>query len=200
VLNAFSKIVINLTLLRKYTLALVQLWQILFPSKQPIANDHNDRLLSLESETQSLRLTINEREQTIAQLRSELERQRQNESNNQAIAFQTQQEQVFSELAAPISQLLTQIYLLEIENKPVQAKDAIAIVKRMLRVFTEQGLTQLGNIGEVVDFDPNLHQPLSSAVEINNGQAVKIRVAGLTYQGRVLRAAGVELCQDEEVK
>lgn len=175
---------------------LKQLWQILFSSNQPIANDHGDRLLNLESEIQSLRLTINEREQTIAQLRSELERQRQNESNNQAIAFQTQQEQVFSELAAPISQLLTQIYLLEIENKPVQAKDAIAIVKRMLRVFTEQGLTQVGNIGEVVNFDPNLHQPLSSAVEINNGQAVKIRVAGLTYQGRVLRAAGVELCQD----
>jgi chromosome segregation ATPase len=90
---------------------LKRLWQNLFPSKQPIANDHSDRLLSLESEIQSLRLTINEREQTIAQLRSELERQRQNESNNQAIAFQTQQEQVFSELAAPISQLLTQIYL-----------------------------------------------------------------------------------------
>jgi hypothetical protein len=128
---------------------LKQLWQILFPSNQPIAKDHSDRLLNLESETQSLRLTINEREQTIAQLRSELELQRQNESNNQAIAFQTQQEQVFSELAAPISQLLTQIYLLEIENKPVQAKDAIAIVKRMLRVFTEQGLTQVGNIGDV---------------------------------------------------
>ena len=86
--------------------------------------------------------------------------------------------------------------MLEVENKSVQAKDAIAVVKRMLRVFTEQGLTQVGNIGEVVDFDPNLHQPLSSAMEINNGQSVKIRVAGLTYQGRVLRAAGVELCQD----
>ena len=66
---------------------LKRLWQILFSPNQPIANDHGDRLLSLESETQSLRLTINEREQTIAQLRSELERQRQNESNNQAIAF-----------------------------------------------------------------------------------------------------------------
>ena len=175
---------------------LKRLWQILFSPEQPTVNDHSDRLLSLESETQNLRLTINEREQAIAQLRSELERQRQNESNNQAIAFQTQQEQFFDELAAPISQLLTQIYLLEVENKPVQAKDAIAIVKRMLRVFTEQGLIQVGNIGEVVNFDPNLHQPLSSAVEINNGQTVKIRLAGLTYQGKVIRAAGVELCQD----
>jgi len=187
-----------------------KLWQLFFPAKPETApvqdndrsnqtnlTDQSDRLLRLESEIQTLRLTLNEKEQLISKLRTESDRQRQNETRNQAIALQTQQEQFFTDIAAPVSQLLTQIHLLEVEGKPVQAKDVISVVKRILRILEEQGLTPSATIGETIPFDPNLHQPLSSAIDLKNGQTVKVRLAGLNYQGKVLKAAGVEPCLDD---
>jgi molecular chaperone GrpE (heat shock protein) len=181
---------------------LKKLWQLLFPPKpepiadQKITDQSNERLLSLESEIQSLRLTITDRDQTINKLRIEGDRQRQNEESKQAIALQSQQEQLFTDLSTPIAQLLTQIHLLEVESKPIQAKDVLTIVKRILRLVEEYGLSASGTIGERVPFDPNIHQPLSSATTINNGQLVTIRIPAIAYQNKVLRAAGVEPCLD----
>ena len=73
-----------------------QIWQLLFPFKsEPIADRKitdrsNDLLLSLESEIQTLLLTIADHHQTISKLRTEGDRQRQNEESKQAIALQTQ--------------------------------------------------------------------------------------------------------------
>jgi molecular chaperone GrpE (heat shock protein) len=188
---------------------LKKLWQLLFrPKPEPIADQkitnqsnggthpEGNRLLNLESEIQTLRLNIADRDLTISKLRIEGDRQRQNEESKQAIALQTQQEQLFTDLSTPIAQLLTQIHLLEVESKPIQAKDVLTIVKRILRLVEEYGLSASGTIGETVPFDPNIHQPLNSSVTIGNGQLVTIRIPAIAYQNKVLRAAGVEACLD----
>ena len=64
-----------------------QLWQLFFPAKPDTApvqdndrpnqtnlTDQSDRLLRLESEIQTLRLTLNEKEQLISKLRTESDR------------------------------------------------------------------------------------------------------------------------------
>lgn len=165
------------------------------PSSSPVsgATADADRLLMLEREAQSLRLELAERERQIASLAGEVERQRQSESARLADAVHAQLERLMSDAAAPVAQLLTQAHLLEAEGKPVQAKDVLAVARRFVRLLEDQGLTIEDRLGDVLAFDPNRHQPLGGGVSIQRGQMVIIRFSGISYRGRVLRKAGVEL-------
>jgi molecular chaperone GrpE (heat shock protein) len=120
-----------------------------------------------------------------------LERQRGGESARVAEAVQEQVERLLSDAAAPVTQLLTQAHLLEVEGKPVQAKDVLAVAKRLVRALEDNGLTLEGSVGETVPFDPNRHEPLSGDAALMPGEAVVVRFVGVSYQGRVIRKAGV---------
>lgn len=154
-----------------------------------------DRALELEHEAQSLRLELQERERSLANLKSELERHRNTESARIADSVQSQLERVMIDAAAPVAQLLTQAHLLEAEGKAVQAKDVLAVAKRFIRALEDHGLTTEGTVGEAVAFDSNRHEPLSSSASINQGQQVITRFLGVSYRGKFLRKAGVELMQ-----
>ena len=151
------------------------------------------RVLELEREAQNLRLELKERERVVANLKGELERQRSGASDRVAEAVQAQVEQLLADAAAPVAQLLTQTHLLEVEGKPVQAKDVLAIAKRLVRTLEDNGLTPEGSVGETVPFDPNRHEPLSADTSLKPGQPVTLRFVGVTYQGKLLRKAGVEI-------
>lgn len=147
-----------------------------------------ERVLELERELQNLRLELEDQKRTNNKLKQELERQRGSESNRLVAA---QVEKLLSDAAGPASQLLTQSHLLKVENKPVQAGDALAIAVRLVRVLEDHGLTLEGEVGQVAAFDPNKHEPLSADAEVNRGEDVIIRLVGVSYQGRLLRKAGV---------
>ena len=55
-------------------------------------------------------------------------------------AVQAQVEQLLADAATPVAQLLTQAHLLETEERPVQAKDALAVAKRLVRTLEDHGL------------------------------------------------------------
>jgi molecular chaperone GrpE (heat shock protein) len=154
-----------------------------------------ERVLALEGELQSLRLELAEQKRANEKLRLELERQRGGESARLASA---QIEKLFSEVATPVSQLLTQAHLLKVEGRPVQINDVLAVVARLVRTLESQGLTVEGSIGESVPFDPNRHEALSVEEEISPGQAAVIRLVGLSYQGRLLRKAGIVAAAEQE--
>jgi len=151
----------------------------------------DERLLELEREVQTLRLELQERERIVANLKSELERQRRHESARITEVVQTQMEQLLTDAAAPVAQLLTQAHLLEMEGKPVQAKDVLAIAKRLVRILEDRGLTLEGNVGKRVPFDPNRHEPLNSEASIKPGESVVIKFVGVSYQGKIVKKAGV---------
>lgn len=160
--------------------------------RQQESNKIDEKLLTLERELQSLRLELTERDQLIDKLKQQLEKQRTSENNNIDSAVQNQIEQLLTDTAAPVTQLLTQAHLLE-EGKPVQAKDVLLVAKRFISTLEDNGLTIVGQVGETVSFDSNLHEPLSASTAINpDGEAV-VRFAGVSYQGKVIRKAGVEL-------
>ncbi len=152
----------------------------------------DEKLLSLEREIQNLRLELTERDQLIDKLKQQLEQQRTSENNNIDSAVQNQIEQLLTDTAAPVTQLLTQAHLLE-QGKPVQAKDVLLVAKRLIRTLEDNGLTVVSYVSETVSFDSNLHEPLSASTSITPGTEVVVRFTGVSYQGKVIRKAGVEL-------
>jgi molecular chaperone GrpE (heat shock protein) len=152
----------------------------------------DEKLLTLEREIQNLRLELTERDQLIDQLKQQLEHQRTSENNNIATAIHNQIEQLLTDTAAPVTQLLTQAHLVE-QGKPVQAKDVLLVAKRLIRTLEDNGLTLTGKVSETVPFDSNLHEPLSASTTITPDTDVVVRFAGVAYQGKVIRKAGVEV-------
>ena len=151
----------------------------------------NDKVLTLERDLQNLRLE----NQALNKLKQELERQRSGETNRTTEAVQTEIEQLFTDISSPITQLLTQTYLLEKEDKPVQTKDVLAVVKRLLHTLEDKGLMITGKVGETVPFEPNYHQPLSANASLTPGSSVIVRLMGISYEGKVIKKAGVEAAQ-----
>jgi molecular chaperone GrpE (heat shock protein) len=151
----------------------------------------NEKLLTLEREIQNLRLELTDRDQLIDKLKQQLEQQRTSENNNISSAVVNQIEQLLTDTAAPVTQLLTQAHLLE-QGKPVQAKDVLLVAKRLISTLEDNGLTIVSQVGETVSFDSNLHEPLSASTAISPGAEVVVRFAGVFYQGKVIRKAGVE--------
>lgn len=149
--------------------------------------------LTLDSKrkSQTLRLELTERDRLIDQLKQQLEQQRTNETNNISSAVQNQIEQLLTDTAAPITQLLTQAHIAE-QGKPVQAKDVLLVAKRLIRTLENNGLTIVHHVGETVSFDSNLHEPLRASTSISQGTEVVVKFAGVSYQSKVIRKAGVE--------
>jgi molecular chaperone GrpE (heat shock protein) len=153
-------------------------------------------VLALQREAQTLRLELEEKERSVTNLKRELERQRSGESTRVAEAVQVQMERLLTDAAAPVTQLVTQAHLLEVEGKPVQTKDVLAVARRLARVLEDEGLTLEGNVGATVPFDPNHHEPLGGDTALTSGQAIVVRFVGAAYRGKILRKAGVEKVED----
>lgn len=142
-------------------------------------------------EVAGLRLELRERERDVAALKAELERRRAGEESRLSEAAALQWERLVTDAAGPVAQLLTQAHLLEAEEKPVQARDVLAVARRLVRVLQEAGLGVEEEVGRRVSFDPNRHEALSSEARLAPGEEVEVRVVGISYRGRVLRRAGV---------
>ena len=158
----------------------------------------DEQVADLEREAQSLRLDLAEQERLVAQLREELERQRSGSSAHVSEVVQAQVEQLLSDVATPVAQTFTQAHLLEVEGRPVQAKDVLAVAKRLVRALEDNGLSLVGSVGEMVPFDPNHHDLLSRDVSLKPGDWVILRFVGVAYQDKLLRKAGVEMTRVED--
>jgi molecular chaperone GrpE (heat shock protein) len=155
--------------------------------RPPGAED--DAALRQRSEAQAQRLELQEREHVIAALTADLERQRRGEEERIAQALHAHRERFLADAAGPVAQLLTQAHLIDVEGKPVQARDVLAVARRLVRLLEDEGLLAEGQVGATVPFDPDRHEPAGG--ELAPGQFAVVRFVGLTYRGRVLRKAGV---------
>lgn len=148
----------------------------------------DERILELEGELQNLRLELAAERKKAERFKDELERFRGGETARQAAV---QIENLLADSATPVSQLLTQYHLFKVEGKTVQPNDVLAVVMRLVRALEDHGLKIEGGVGDTVQFDPNKHEPLSVDNDINPGDNVTIRLVGISYQGKLLRRAGV---------
>lgn len=147
---------------------------------------------ALRGQVQSLRLEVAARDEQIARLSAEIERLRAQQDQLAGQRSAIQMEALMRELASPVSQLTTQADLLEQQGKPVQARDVLAIARRMIRALERSGLALAGAPGQQTEFDPAMHQPINEEVNPQPGQAVTIRFAGVSYGGTIILKAIVE--------
>jgi len=152
----------------------------------------DEQILFLQREAQGLRLELEERTRLVTVLQGDLERCRREASSQSAEAIQTRMEQLLTAAASPVVQLLTQVYLLEVEQRPIQARDVFAVARRLIRVLEDEGLALEGRVGDVSAFDPNHHEPLRGEDALTSDQSVRVRFLGVRYLGKVIRKAGVE--------
>ena len=155
----------------------------------PTISPEQERI-HLQNEVRRLELELQSAWQDLARLRGELETARLNQSDAVGERVTAQQQDLFRQAAAPAAQLLTQASLLE-AGKPLQARDVLAVARRLLVALEQSGLVFEGRPGQTAAFDPDRHYPITS-VEIEPGQTVVIRFAGISHQGSLLQRAGVE--------
>ena len=151
----------------------------------------DERVLALERQVQSLRLELTEQHQLVANLKGELQRQRDAEDTHLTAAVRAQIERLMTNMATPVAHLLTQAHLLEVDGKPIQAHDVLAVAKRLVRTLEDNGLTLEGQVGETLPFDPNRHELLSAEAALQPGETVVVKFVGASYGGTVCKKAGV---------
>ncbi len=158
--------------------------------------DTGQERLAFQNEIRRLELELESCRRELARARGELELahlSRQELASEQA---ESRQERLFQLAAAPAAQLLTQAHLLENANRPLQARDVLAVARRLLSALQQSGLAFSGQPGQVAAFDPDHHALLSSAAELEPGRPVVIRFVEVTYNGKTLARAGVEPAEE----
>jgi hypothetical protein len=86
---------------------------------------------------------------------------------------------------------LTQAHLLEIDGKPIEARDVLGVARRLVRTLEDNGLTLEGKVGETLPFDSNQHEPPRAEAVLQPGETVVIKFVGVSYAGIVCKKAGV---------
>lgn len=144
-----------------------------------------------DSEKQSLRLTLAEQETLIRELKTQLAAAEKRGQDSADAATSRYQSQILKEAAGPVSQLITQSYLLD-AGKTVAAKDILAVANRLVAIFRNAGLQVDQSVGTETVYNPAHHTPLSSQVVISPGDVVIIRFPAVLQDEVIIRKALVQ--------
>ncbi|MEW6157043.1 MAG: hypothetical protein AB1813_06395 [Verrucomicrobiota bacterium] len=157
--------------------------------RTPMAD--SERLLILQRELASLRLDLAEKEKCLADFRRQSEAEKLSADIRWSEQWQSHIAQLLEEAATPVAQLLTQTHLHN-NGTPVQTKDVLALVHRLIALFERLGLKAEGEIGAIVAFDPDRHEMMEGQAEVGRGSSVVVRMCGVVHGKKILRKA---LCQ-----
>lgn len=145
------------------------------------------------SQERSAQMDVEERDRHIEVLQQEIQRLNTSQQNLVEESVNAKLRTFFTEVAGPVSQLLTQIHLVDVRNRDISAKDTLRLVKKLIRHLEEAGLEVCSPSGAQVKFDPNYHESLSGDIVLKAGDVVVVRIPGLAHSGRIIRKAGVAL-------
>lgn len=151
--------------------------------------------ITLRNEIRKQDILLQEKDEIINKLSFEIKRQRENKEIELEQKTQSELTLLFSNLSSPISQLMTQAYLVELD-KPVQNRDIISVVNRLFNLLKESGIEFEGIVGTTIPYDPDFHKPLSTEASIEAENLVIIRFAGIRYKGILLQKALVEIISE----
>ncbi len=171
---------------------LIKKWIDAISKRQEQEPTPNEGLLAQAGEAQRLRLELEERERQLELLKNEVARLRVNAQELTDAARSAQMERLLADSAAPVAQLMTQAYLLDVQGRALQARDVLAVTRRLVQVLEEQGMQVVGKIGEIQPFDPDRHEPMASGLSIEPGSPVTVRFVGIAYRDHLLKKMGIE--------
>lgn len=154
-----------------------------------------ERVVALQREVRSLRLDLAERDQRLAVLTADLERERRQAERRSQEAAGAQVTALLTAAAPAAAQLQAQAQLLA-ARQPVQATDVLAVGRRLVAALEDAGLQLDDDLGQRVAYDPNLHQALVAGAVLAPGEPVLVRLPVVRLAGRVLCRGMVEATTD----
>lgn len=132
----------------------------------------------------------------VDSLKKELDLQQRNQQQQIDATIDGALLSFFKDAADPVTQLLTLNDLIESQTRPVKPEDVIVHAKLLIAALQEHGLTIEGRPGQVVQYNPNFHEPLSASENPAAGESVSIRFPGASFKGQVIKKAGVQITEN----
>lgn len=163
-------------------------WAALCAGDKPSAEE--TELLTLRRDLATARLDLQDAHEEVERLRTHTGTLEEDHAAAVEQSLEKRLEGLFTSLAAPLSQLRTQAYLLE-EKKPVPVADVMLLVDQLALAVEEAGLTPLGAPGDALPFDPGTMQEVRGEPAAP-GAEVDVMFVGYRFGYRVLRKAMVE--------
>jgi molecular chaperone GrpE (heat shock protein) len=146
----------------------------------------------LEREIRSLRAMLEDQDRVVENLTKELQQHRKEAEFRVMRSAQAVIEKLMADVAASVTKLNSQIYVVEEQNRPLNVRDVISVAKQILSVFQKYGLRLEGYVGELTSFDPEHHVPLKKDTTVVQEEPVIVRFVGVAYRGKLLCKARVE--------
>jgi molecular chaperone GrpE (heat shock protein) len=176
-------------------MALRELFRRFKVSRASTATD--EQVLRLERELREARLEVAERDRLVERLRADLVRSLDSAEEQAQLRERAALERLAAAISTPVVQLAVQARLHSSGTAKVQAGDVLDVAARLLRALRNEGVEQVGVVGESEPYDPDRHDALSTSQAPRSGQLVAVRMAGLSCHGKVVRKAGVEIDETE---
>lgn len=152
----------------------------------------SERVQQLEREIHSLRAMLEDQDRVVANLTKELQQHRKEAEFRVMRSAQAVIEKLMADVAASVTKLNSQIYVVEEQKRPLNVKDVIAVAKQILSVLQKYGLRLEGYVGELTSYDPDHHAPLKKDALVGQAEPVIVRFVGVGYRGKLLCKARVE--------
>lgn len=147
-------------------------------------------MLALRRDLAAARMELGETREALRREQSRVAAAQQAQAEAVAQSVETRLARLFSAIAAPLSQLQTQAYLLA-EGRPLQATDVMTLAMQLAQAAQDCGLEPVGSPGESLAFEPQTMQPLGEG-PLQPGAQVTVRFVGYRLGGRVVHKALVE--------
>lgn len=147
---------------------------------------------ALEREVQQLRRALQECEARLQQAHAHLQHTRQTEQARTSAQTDALIVAFLNELATPLTQLATQLHLIEQGESALSPVEVLKTARRMLTALEAWGVQLEGQTGTTEPYDPTRHLVLNAEVSLQIGQPVVVRLCGLSYKGTLVRKLGVE--------
>lgn len=150
------------------------------PDKNTQVRELLERILRLEDE-------LKNREQLIAQMRREYEilANRLNEEKNRH--YEEALERFITQIINHLAMLVTLANGYR-NNLQVELEDVVNQIMFLEKELIALGVEPIGRVGETVEFDVSLHQPIGTSM-IQDGAKALVKIQGYKFRGKILAKA-----------
>jgi molecular chaperone GrpE (heat shock protein) len=155
------------------------------------ATGENEEVISLRCDLATLKLDLEKAHLSLSSTKRQID---DIELRQRVIAVQEAEsrlDEMFANLAAPLSQLRMQQTLME-SGRNISSQSVMALARQFADAVESMGLLPIGRIGETIEYDPQRFHPLSSEVVMKPGDRAVVRIIGYEREGRIIRKAFVE--------
>lgn len=157
----------------------------------PRRSDLRRRITELEQAIAAATSELGRKEQQLVLFREEASRSRTRETDRLAAALHTQLEELMQLVATPAAQFIRYAEDCAAGRLQPDPNRLLALCGRWMNAFQSAGLSLDGSIGEIVVFDPNIHQAHPDSPVLGAGQSARIEIPGVHFRSVRLRKATV---------